>query len=46
MKVGEVVSIATPGGPLSLPIVGIIQDWSDQQGSVFLDRAAVREALG
>ena len=38
MKIGDVVSIASPSGPLSLPIVGIIQDWSDQQGSVFLDR--------
>ncbi len=38
MKIGDVVSLATPAGSLSLPIVGIIQDWSDQQGAVFLDR--------
>lgn len=38
MKIGDPVAIATPAGPLSLPIVGVIQDWSDQQGAVFLDR--------
>src|SRR4029453_15616853 len=43
MKIGDVVSIASPSGPLSLPIVGIIQDWSDQQGSVFLDRRLYEE---
>jgi len=43
MKIRAVVSIATPSGPLSLPIVGIIQDWSDQQGSVFLDRRLYEE---
>ncbi|HET9467057.1 MAG TPA: FtsX-like permease family protein [Vicinamibacterales bacterium] len=37
--VGDRVDLATPGGLLSLPIAGIITDWSDQQGSVFLDRA-------
>lgn len=37
-EVGDRVDLATPGGLLSLPIVGIITDWSDQQGSVFLDR--------
>jgi len=38
-QVGDRVDIPTPGGLLSLPIAGIIADWSDQQGSVFLDRA-------
>lgn len=37
--IGDRVDLATPGGLLSLPIVGIITDWSDQQGSVFLDRS-------
>jgi putative ABC transport system permease protein len=39
MTLGNVVSLATPTGPLDLPIVGIINDWSDQQGAVFLDRS-------
>jgi putative ABC transport system permease protein len=38
-SIGDRVDLATPGGLLSLPISGIITDWSDQQGSVFLDRA-------
>src|SRR5581483_9307259 len=38
MGIGDVVSIPTPAGELSLPIVGILRDWSDQQGSIFLDR--------
>lgn len=37
--VGDRVDLATPGGLLSLPIAGIITDWSDQQGALFLDRA-------
>jgi putative ABC transport system permease protein len=38
-QVGDRVDLATPGGRLTLPIVGVIADWSDQQGAVFLDRA-------
>jgi putative ABC transport system permease protein len=36
--IGDRVDLATPGGLLTLPIAGIITDWSDQQGAVFLDR--------
>jgi putative ABC transport system permease protein len=39
LGIGDQVALATPAGRLSLPIVGIIADWSDQQGSIFLDRA-------
>ena len=42
-QVGDRVDIPTPGGLLSLPIAGIITDWSDQQGSVFLDRAVYEQ---
>src|SRR4051812_932060 len=38
MRIGDTVDLATPIGSLSLPIVGVINDWSDQQGAVFLDR--------
>jgi putative ABC transport system permease protein len=41
--IGDRVDLATPGGLLSLPIVGIISDWSDQQGSVFLDRSVYEQ---
>ncbi|HKY19635.1 MAG TPA: FtsX-like permease family protein [Vicinamibacterales bacterium] len=39
MDLGDTVDLATPAGMLSLPIVGILMDWSDQQGTVVLDRA-------
>jgi putative ABC transport system permease protein len=38
MGIGDTLELAAPGGLVTLPIVGIIIDWSDQQGSVFLDR--------
>jgi putative ABC transport system permease protein len=38
-QVGDRVEVPTPGGLLTIPIAGIITDWSDQQGSIFLDRA-------
>jgi len=37
-QVGDRVEVPTPGGLLTIPIAGIITDWSDQQGSIFLDR--------
>src|SRR5918999_1017573 len=41
--IGDRVDLTTPSGLLSLPIAGIITDWSDQQGSVFLDRAVYKK---
>ena len=39
MELGDTVDLASPAGMLSLPIAGIMMDWSDQQGSVVIDRA-------
>ena len=39
MSLGDRVDLATPAGLLRLPIVGIIMDWSDQQGSIVIDRS-------
>ncbi len=36
---GDVLEIPTPAGTLRLPIVGIVRDFSDQQGTLLLDRA-------
>ena len=36
---GEIVELPTPQGWLRLPVVGITRDYSDQQGSVALDRS-------
>jgi putative ABC transport system permease protein len=43
MTLGDTVDLASPGGLVSLPIVGIVADWSDQQGSVFLDRSVYEQ---
>jgi len=37
-KLGDMVDLHTPNGTLSLPIVGIVTDYSDQQGSILMDR--------
>jgi putative ABC transport system permease protein len=39
VKLGDLVELPTPSGILALPIVGIIRDYSDMQGSVFIDRS-------
>jgi putative ABC transport system permease protein len=38
LKLGDTVDIAAPHGDLRLPIVGITIDFSDQQGSILIDR--------
>jgi putative ABC transport system permease protein len=38
-KFGEVLEIAGPAETLRLPIIGIVRDFSDQQGSLLMDRA-------
>jgi putative ABC transport system permease protein len=37
-KLGDVVEISSPSGLLRLPIAGIVVDYSDQQGSILIDR--------
>jgi len=37
-QLGDSIEIPSPGGVVRLPIVGIMTDWSDQQGSVVLER--------
>jgi putative ABC transport system permease protein len=38
-KLGDVVDIPSPGGVLHLPIAGIVTDYSDEQGSLLVDRS-------
>jgi putative ABC transport system permease protein len=38
LKVGDVLELPAPQGVLRLPIVGIVVDYSDQQGSILMDR--------
>ncbi len=38
-KVGDVIDIPTPRGLLHLPIAGVVTDYSDQEGSLLIDRS-------
>jgi len=38
VKMGEMLEIPTPRGTLRMPIVGIVRDFSDQQGSLLMSR--------
>ena len=38
LAVGDILEIPAPEGILRLPIVGIVTDYSDQQGSILMDR--------
>lgn len=38
VEAGAVLDLPAPSRPLRLPILGIVRDWSDQQGTIFLDR--------
>ena len=39
LRHGELIELAAPGGLISLPIVGVIVDYSDQQGAILIDRS-------
>jgi len=39
LHLGDVLEIAAPSGVIRLPITGIIVDYSDQQGTIFVDRS-------
>jgi putative ABC transport system permease protein len=38
LVLGDTIEIAAPYGVIRVPIVGIIVDYSDQQGTIFMDR--------
>ena len=42
LREGDVLELAAPGGVIRLPVVGIIVDYSDQQGSILIDRTVFR----
>jgi putative ABC transport system permease protein len=39
LALGETLEVPAPNGTIRLPIVGIIVDYSDQQGTILMDRA-------
>ena len=38
LKLGEVIDVDAPYGTIRLPIVGVVLDYSDQQGTILMDR--------
>jgi putative ABC transport system permease protein len=42
-SLGDIVELPSPSGLLKLPIVGVVRDHSDLQGSVFIDRSVYKQ---
>jgi putative ABC transport system permease protein len=43
LHLGAAVDLGSPSGVLSLPIVGVVRDYADQQGSVMMDLTVFRK---
>jgi putative ABC transport system permease protein len=43
LTLGEMLEIPAPHGTIRLPIVGIVLDYSDQQGTILLDRRVFQQ---
>jgi putative ABC transport system permease protein len=43
LKIGDVIELPAPAGTLRLPVAGIVRDYSDIQGSLFIDRSVYEE---
>ena len=39
LRLGEILEIPAPNGVIRLPIAGIVVDYSDQQGTILIDRS-------
>jgi putative ABC transport system permease protein len=39
LRLGQELEIPSPGGIVRLPITGVVRDFSDQQGSILMDRS-------
>ncbi len=46
LKLGEVIDVAAPNGTIHLPVAGIVLDYSDQQGTILMDRRVFRKYWG
>lgn len=42
VHLGDVLELATPSGVVSLPVLGVVFDYSDQQGTILMDRKLYR----
>jgi putative ABC transport system permease protein len=39
LRLGEMLEVPAPGGVIRLPIAGVVEDYSDQQGTIIMDRS-------
>jgi putative ABC transport system permease protein len=39
LRAGDTIDLPAPSGVLLLPVVGVVSDWSDQAGTIFIDRS-------
>ena len=46
LHVGDQLSVETPKGPLSRPVVGVVEFYYVEKGSVFMDRSLYKEYWG
>jgi len=43
LHVGSRIELPTPRGMLAMPVVGVVREYADQQGSVLIDRTVFKE---
>jgi putative ABC transport system permease protein len=43
LKLGETMEVAAPHGTITLPVVGIAVDYTDQQGSILMDESLFQQ---
>jgi len=43
LKIGDDIELPTPSGTLRLPLVGLVREYRDQSGEVFLDRTVYQK---
>jgi len=43
LKVGDHVHLNSPTGPLDLPILGIVEDYRSDKGTIFMDRSVYKQ---
>jgi putative ABC transport system permease protein len=46
LRVGDVIELESPTGPLSLPIVGVVRDYMSDRGTLVVNRRMVAERWG
>ncbi len=46
LHAGDVIGLDTPTGARQVPVIGLVVDWSDQQGTILMDRKSYMEWWG